>query len=290
MRKKSVVAIIIALWLCCGSVFSNAELEPVKWNDAKDHNRWTEWMIFGNPSYSSYKTPEIKLKVEQIEDALIICIDQFNGYYKDKLAKLSFIQGVPGDLADINFTAGNFNKEETGHRVYTHLGWKHVYKDQKSHPEVRKQILTSVLEHVFQFKKHFQVEKANKICDAIGCLLYNIHIIEDRYHSTSYHGARSTLLLADASSQTETVISDLIECIQTAFPEVNRSHVLITSLQRLSNEIVTERRKNPSDDGLMMVDRKYAVKLRDLLAQHVPELLQKQSWFIQAFPSNWNSN
>ena len=137
MMKKTAISLFLVLCICCISVISIAEVDPVKWNDAKDHNRWTEWMLFGNPSYSSYKTPEIKLRVEQLLDALLICIDQFNGHYKDKLGKLSFIDGVPDDLAEIDFTAGNFNKEENGHRVYTHLGWNHNYNGEKGHPEVR---------------------------------------------------------------------------------------------------------------------------------------------------------
>ncbi|MBO5567435.1 MAG: hypothetical protein J6A79_00575 [Clostridia bacterium] len=290
MMKKTAISLFLVLCICCISVISIAEVDPVKWNDAKDHNRWTEWMLFGNPSYSSYKTPEIKLRVEQLLDALLICIDQFNGHYKDKLGKLSFIDGVPDDLAEIDFTAGNFNKEENGHRVYTHLGWNHNYNGEKGHPEVRKQILTSVIEYVFQMKKHFPSDKADKVRDAMGCLLYCMHIIEDRYHSTSYHGARSTLLLADASSQTETVIHDLVESIQTIFPEVKRSDSLITSLQRMSNEIVAERRKDPTVDGQITVDRIYAAKLKDLLAEHLPGLFQKQPWFTGAFPLNWNSN
>ena len=139
-------------------------------------------------------------------------------------------------------------------------------------------------------KKHFPSDKADKVRDAMGCLLYCMHIIEDRYHSTSYHGARSTLLLADASSQTETVIHDLVESIQTIFPEVKRSDSLITSLQRMSNEIVAERRKDPTVDGQITVDRIYAAKLKDLLAEHLPGLFQKQPWFTGAFPLNWNSN
>ena len=112
----------------------------------------------------------------------------------------------------------------------------------------------------------------------------------DRYHSRSYYCARSPLLLADASSQTETVIKDLLESIQILFPEIKRTDSLITSLHRMSNEIVAERRKNPTEDGQIIVDRIYAAKLRDLLAQHLPGLLQKQPWFVGAFPLNWNSN
>ena len=290
MRKNKVVVLsLFILWICCICKLSAADVEPVKWNAANDHNRWTECMLFGNESYTYAKPEEIRLRVEQLEDALLICIDQFNGYYEDKLAKLSFIQGVPDDISAINFTAGNL-KEETSHRAYTHRGWNHSYNDQKSHPDIRKQILVSVVEHVFHFKRYYSSEKADKACDAMGCLLYNFHIIEDRYHSKVYYGAASTLLLADASQQTETVIHDIQNSVRVLFPNVDKTNELIVGLQRISGEIVAKRRVDPTNDGLLMIDRTYAVDLKNLLAQHLPELLQNEPWFREAFPSNWNSN
>ena len=297
MRSKSAAALLAALWICVGSVFSAAEVEPVLWHGAKSHNRWTEWMLFGNPSYSSYKAGKTRLAVEQLEDALLICVDQFNGNYQDKLDKLCFIQGVPERIDAIDFTAGN-NKEETSHRAYTHRGWNHHYTDferEKSHPDTRKQILLSVVGHVFSLNKRDPSGKNEKLCDAMCCLLYNLHIIEDRYHSTAYYGAASTLPLADAGTKTESVTHDLLECIPTLFPvQRKENHVLyrelVSGLQRIAGDIISERRKNTDKEAYLLIDRKYAEQLKNLLAACLPGLLRMQAWFSSVFSSDWKSD
>ena len=291
-RFKAIISYFLALMLCSFSMASFAEIEPVKWNDAKDHNRWTEWMLFGNPSYSSYKTPEIKLRVEQLEDALLLCIDQFNGSYEEKLAKLSFIRNVPDELSSIDFKAG------TNHRVYTHRGWNHVYAQfeiEKSHPDTRKQLLIAVVEYVFPIKRYTSSEQATKVCDAMGSLLYNMHVIEDRFHSRAYYGAASTLLLSDSSTQTESVTHDLLDCLPILFPnqknEKNSAdNELVSGLRRISNSVVSARKNNNSTEAFILIDRQYAEELKDLLAEYLPKLLQMQQWFLEAFPANWNSN
>lgn len=290
-RFKAIILYFLALILWSVSVAAFAEIEPVKWNDAKDHNRWTEWMLFGNPSYSSYKTPEIKLRVEQLEDALLLCIDQFNGNYEEKLAKISFIQDVPKELSSIDF------KASTNHRAYTHRGWNHVYAQfeiEKSHPDIRKQLLIAVVEYVFPIRKYASSEQAKRMSDAMGCLLYNMHVIEDRYHSKAYYGAASTLLLSDSSAQTESVTHDLLACLPVLFTdqksEKNRAYnELSTGLRRVANSIVSARKNDNSTEALILIDRQYSEELRKLLAEYLPQLLQMQPWFLDAFPANWNS-
>ena len=297
MREKTTALLLLVLSVCIIFGYSIAEVEPENWHGATDHNRWTRCMIFGNESYTYAKPKEIRQRVEYLEDALLLCIDQFKGSYKDKLSKLSFIQGVPSDLKEIDFTAGNL-KEETSHRAYTHRGWNHVYieaENNKSHPDVRKRILISVVSHVFGFKTAENGQQVNKVCDAMCCLLYNTHIIEDRYHSQSYYGAASTLPIADASSRTESVTHDLLECLPSLFPNEKKSgdadYIALTrGLQRIAQNFVSERRKYSDKDSFLKIDRKYALELKELLKKHVPVLLQKQSWFVSAFPTNWNSN
>lgn len=291
-RFKSTRLYFLVLCLCVISLTAYAEIEPVRWNDVKDHNRWTEWMLFGNPSYSSYKPSEIKQRIEKLEDALLLCIDQFNGNYEDKLAKLSSVKNVPDDLSSIDFKAG------TNHRVYTHRGWNHTYAQfeiEKSHPDTRKQLLIAVIEHVFPIRKYESSEQTAKISDAMGCLLYNMHIIEDRYHSKTYYGAVSTLLLADASAQTESVVHDVLICLPVLFADQKNAksssyNELVTGLRRISNSIVSARKNNNSTEAFILIDRQYSKELKDLLAEYLPPLFQVQPWFLEAFPAEWNSN
>ncbi len=284
MRKRIVsVALLLCILLAPSLVF--AEIGEVHWRNQMDHSRWTNAMIFGNEFYNYAKPIEIRTAVEQLDDALLLCIDQYNGSYADKLKKLNAagIAGIPSDISAINFTGS------TNHRTFTHRGWNHIYTDNElkvAHPDIRKTLLSAVVDNVFQFSKHISsMEAARKKCDAMCCLLYVTHIIGDRYHSEKYYGAASTLLLADNG---ESVIHDLEECLPTLLSESDCSS-LIRKLKRISGEIESKRHKAKTNDELIEIDRVYALELKNLLKSSLYELLQKQSWFSAVFSSRWTS-
>lgn len=262
------------------------EKEPEKWRNQADHSRWTNAMIFGNPSYASTKPQEIRKAVELLDDALLLCIDQYNGSYADKLNKLkeAGIPGLPIDISAIDFSAG------TDHRIYTHRGWYHTYTDselKKGHADERKRILKTVVDHVFHFGKYTDsAEAADKKCEAMCCLLYVTHIIGDRYHSAKYYGAFSTLLLAE---ETESVIHDLEICLPTLITE-GKSSTLIRKLKGISKELIRKRKKNNTNEKLLELDKKYASQVKKLLNKSLYELLIKQPWFSAVFKPQWSSN
>ena len=258
----------------------------------RDHREWMQGMIFGNASYESYKEEKLKKQLDLLENAILICLDQYNGRYQDKLDELNKegIPGLPADITSINFSYNYL------HRKFTHKGWYHSYGPLEicgnSNPELRKTILRNTVDHVFKFRNyHMPAEKADAMCDAMSCLLYNTHLIADRYFSAQYYGNDVMLLLAD-DSNAETIISDLQKCLQVLFAENGGSELatLKRELDRLETEIIRERRKNPND--LLSVDIKYAPALKQLLGEHLPALLYKQEWFSseEVFPLRWNSS
>ena len=288
MNCKRWTAIALLVILLCSCVSGFGEFS------ARDHNKWTEEIIFGNNSYKSYKPRSIVQAVECLEDAILLCIDQFGNNYGDKLDRLNVlnIKGIPSDLSSIDLKASGKT-----HRSFTHRGWYHSYdKDEigQGHADVRKQLLYSVVDYVFDFKKHCSTtERAEKVCDAMCCLLYVTHIIADRYHSDVYNGAGSTLLLAE---NTESVIHDLLECLPVLFLDQKKDsnadyNQLIIKLQNLSATIIREsRRAETSEDAkneLLSIDKKYAEELKEILARYIPELLYKQNWFVEVFPLEW---
>lgn len=292
MKRRLKPLLVLVIYLCCLSFHTLAEVEPVKWNNATDHNRWTEYMLFGNESYHYAKPVNIRTSVQQLNDALLLCIDQYNSSYSDKLARLCFIPGVPDNISAIDFPAG------TTHRSFTHRGWNHIYTDsevRKSHPEIRKQILTSVVGYVFHFENYYSSQQSEKMCDAMGCLLYNIHIIQDRYHSKVWYGAASTLTIVNLSTRTESITHDLLECIQVLFSDSRKSNdssynSLENGIKKIASNYLSDTRDINSADDYLLIDRKYAGELKELLAKNLSKLLQKQSWFDTAFPSKWNSS
>ena len=283
--KTKVTALLLLIVLCL-QITAIAEKDEHLWRDQADHNRWTNAMIFGNESYASSKPKEIRAAVKQLDDAILLCLDQFNGSYADKLQGL-----IDASIPHIPFsiTAINFKGSSKTHRVFTHRGWKHTYTPQEisfGHADTRRELLYAVVDHIFGFSKsEMTAETAEKKCNAMCCLLYVTHIIGDRYHSLQYYGAASTLLLAE---ETESVIYDLTECLPTLLSESDCS-TLIMKLKSLSGEIRRDER-NLSKEELREVDSNYAAKLKNLLKDTLPDLLQNQSWFSKVFDAKWKSD
>lgn len=255
-----------------------------------DHNRWTEYILFGNQAYKSYKGDKIRNQVELIEDALYLCIDQYNHHGTAELENLhqANIEDIPERITEIDFSSNNT------HRSYTHRGWNHVYTQNElsfGHADTRKKLLVNVVKHVFSLEEKYS-GKADKLSDAMACLLYNTHILGDRYHSEKYYGAAVMLLLADDSNG-ESVINDLIDCFQVLFQDAKtdpKFEQLISRLRLMSSEIIKARREKETNEGLMEIDREYSKKIKNLLAEYVPLLLQNEDWFTDVFPNKWKSN
>lgn len=290
MNRKSIVALFLAFLLIfslsCSSFASNED--PEKWKDEKSHNRWTQAMVFGNPAFDSYKDEFTQQKIKILQDAILLCIDQYNFHYSEKLdfLKSKNISGIPDSIDAINFTAG------TNHRAYTHRGWNHKYTDfelNTGHADIRKDILRNTVEYIFHFDYYFSSpEQADKVRNAMCCLLYITHILGDRFHSKKYYGNVSTLILADDSKASETVINDLRECLPILFPnQKSKVKELDRKLAQYSQEIVRRHRQEP--ENWLEIDREYAVLIKDLLKESLPDLLKQQDWFTSAFPLyNWN--
>ncbi len=294
MKTKAKIALFLVLLVIN---FNQSALADF---DETDHNRWTETMLFGNPSYSSSKYPETKANVVFLEDALMICIDEFStnrNKCQEKLNHLitAHVPNLPSDISVIDFTAGNFH-EETSHRAYTHRGWYYEYNSfatEKSHPEIRRQILISVVDYVFSFNKYSTSPKqAEELCDAMCCFLYNTHIIADRYHSSAYYGAVSTLPLAYSGA--ESVIQDLLICLPVLFKDQVKSDsnysALIRKLQSMDSRIIKSHRANITSEEHLEIDQQYAKELRDILKQYIPDLLLQQTWFNHVFSLKWSGN
>ena len=287
MKRKATILIVLFLVSCALNTIAYSDLD---WKSERDHNRWTEEIIFGNPSYKSSKPDSIELAIDQLEDAVLICIDQFNGHYVDKLADLNRyrIPGLPVDISAIDFPAG------PNHRVYTHRGWNHKYTKyelEHGHADVRKEMLMSVVCYVFGFDDTLPAtERSGTVSDAMCCLLYNTHLLGDRYHSDTYYGANSTLLLAEDS---ESIIHDTLELMPILFNEQRRSSEYATlerQLRKFSDRIIRERRNVATNDELLAIDKKYTPEIKDLLKTYIPGLLQQQSWFSAVFPAEWESS
>ncbi len=293
MKAKSIIALFLATLLfssfSCSASATTID-DPAKWRDEKSHNRWTQAMIFGNASFISYKDQSVISKVEILEDAILLCIDQYNSSYANKLSSLNRkgVPGLPNSIEDINFTAG------PDHRKYTHLGWNHHYSDDDlkyGHFDERRVILQNAVEFVFHFSQCCSsAEQVEKMLDAMCNLLYVTHILGDRFHSKVYYGAKLTLLLADDNNDSETVINELRKSLSVLFPNQKSTvRKIDRKLKEISNAIVLSHRKYSEKDKWREIDSEYAEKIKNLLRDNLPDLLKQQNWFTNAFSlDNWN--
>lgn len=286
MKTKSITALFLTLLILFTSSITFADPNNRDhWNNQTDHNKWVEMIIFGNPAFSASLFHGLKPQVHALEDAILLCIDQYNSHYSDKLQSLKDmgINGLPKDISVIDFAAG------PDHRDYTHLGWEYSYSTTKGNPTVRKDILRNTVEFIFHFKKNCSsLEQAEKKCGAMCSLLYVSHVLADRFHSDRYYGARSTILLSD-DSNAETIISDILTIMPVLFPNQKTDEqylAVINELGILSREIIIARRQNPKVEDYLPIDSDYAKKIRDLLMQNIPDLLTQQEWFANAFTMN----
>ena len=288
MKRKRWISIVLLILI----LFTYVPTYCETWQDARDHNRWTEAVLFGNQSYKSYKPPNITQAVECLEDALLLCIDQFNGYYKDKLEFLNSLKipGIPKDISEIDFSSS-----PDKHRIYTHRGWNHKYTVNEiaiGHADIRKRMLYSVVDHVFDFKKYCSTpERAEKVCDSMCCLMYVSHVLADRYHSQKYYGGSVMVLLAE---ETDSIIHDLLQCLPVLFLEQEKErdssyNLLISELKNLQPKILKEQKEYEKDTGkLLAIDKEYSAQIKDLLVRYIPILLKKQPWFTAVFPTEWS--
>ena len=187
MIRKAAKKFILILILTLACV---ALAIPVEAHDREQHNADLESVLFGDETYKSTH-PEVKDKIQAIEDAIYLCIDQYNGGGTAELRNLKErdIPGIPKAIDDIDFT-GNY-----AHREKTHRGWNVNYSKEVHWP-VRQKILRNTLEkEIFLSVKKplswfpwlsnliYGKDDYMQQCESFCVLIYNIHIIGDHIES-----------------------------------------------------------------------------------------------------------
>lgn len=258
--------------------------------------------------------PIVADKIQAIEYATYLALDQFNGNGQDALDYLCSrnIPGIPVTIADIDFSS-NY-----AHRTYTHRGWNVDY-GAKSHWEERKQILINTvdkelfssldtplewfpwLNEIVYGKNDYQ-----KQCESFCILLYYVHVLGDHIEAgedkaigqgetrpkTLEEKKKGLFYVAPLSNPHDSnnpgIIPDMITCLETLFPTETNSRAyktLISQLQELSAKSAQIYGSKGGVDTEEEFD-KYnacAVSLLETLANYVPDLLKKEVFFKNAF-------
>ena len=112
-----------------------------------EHNKYLQQVILGREYKEKLKDIFLSEKVELLECASYLAIDQYNKGGVEELDTLKEkVEGVPDCIEEIDFS-GN-----STHRVYTHKGWDNKYYTktelEKAHWDLRKNILTSTTKQI----------------------------------------------------------------------------------------------------------------------------------------------
>ena len=263
---------------------------------AQEHDRYLELALFGGEDYSRSMSQELKDRLIMLKFASYLSIDQFNG---NGQAQLDFLRNsipslLPGGIDAIDFTDGR-------HRSYTHRGWDFVYslseKDDKAKWPLRKDLLLSVTNHVFEFQrlsgKVLGIDFGyHKQCNSFAALIYYVHVLVDHIADNDYRATgelKMDFARAHPGPQNADIFYELQQHLAVLFDAQKRSRSYIALTQELDSLAEQARALAASTGGIDSSEKfeayqSYAHKLMQLLGDYLPQLLRKEEYFKRAFP------
>ncbi len=261
--------------------------------DADKHDDYLEKVLLGSNAEAILKNKSAKEKMEMLEAASYLTIDQVQGKGETelKLLRKRKVSRVP-KLSDIDLT-GIFLGS---HRNYTHRGWDYVYiipkgeKRDKANWPVRKKLLCSTVNKVFDFG--FMNELFGKVCDkgnSFSALVYYIHILGDHIYNEEYSVSDLTMPLArtNADDNNQDVFWELKKHCEVLFKDQKSSQKYISFMQELDALADKARELAGSKGGIS--DKNFgeyhqcAEDLMQLLEDYVPLMLAKEDFFENEF-------
>lgn len=252
-------------------------------HDKDGHNTDLEEVLFGEfTSLSSHAESAI----EALEDAAYLTIDQFNGngepelkYLRERYLNVSWL---PKDIYEIDF------KSNTQHRSFTHRGWEYYYINDKAHWNRRKKILLNTCRK--ELSKSDCIEEGRSyedICDSFSALVYYVHIIGDHNEDKSYKKTSLKMELGGRKDD-ESIIAEIQKHEKILFADQVLSLKYIVFNRKLSSLNKKISKLVNSDGGVDSTEKfekyhQYGEELMGLLKEYIPDLLQRESYFSDAF-------
>ncbi len=264
-----------------------------------EHDKQLERIVFGRENYYASQPKNQKKAVEALECAVFLCIDQYNNTGNNDLRTLKEygVPGLPENINAINYTAGY------DHRKYTHIGWVPIMHPEKGEWNIRKEILLSTVNKVFDFGLFTDVNilglkpAYTPQCDAFSALLYYIHILEDLAALKDYgqYKLEGAYVLPLARAHADTNSPDILWDLTTLyFPnlfsksvkesfEYNELMQKSGSLAQSARSLV-QRTGGIYNEERFLEYKNYTLEFLLLLQDYIPRLLRKESFFTSIFP------
>lgn len=294
MKKKCLIMALLLLAFYFPS-------STIAHKEQKKHYEDIELVLFGKEDAGL--TGEEKRKLQAIEWAEGLAIDQFNGNNAETLKKLREleIRDLPDDVtttkAEDPIKGINYSSIFSEHRQYTHKGWDlspSPYIDDLANWAVRRNIMLRAAEYTFGLR--YNPIKPDSQCDAFCALVYYVHIIGDQENDSKYAPAAIIIPLGrknaentnNANESNPDIVSQLQYYLPRLFKEQQNSLTYKAMMLHLAIFGRTVRRLD--DNGSVKGEniakyQKAAEKLIHILSYYIPTLLRSEPFFTNTFSS-----
>jgi len=269
-------------------------MAPTVAHDKTEHNEEIEYVLFGDRNYA-ISHPTIKHTIEVVENAVYLCIDQFNGSGSTELDQLKAekIPNLPGSLSEIDFTS-NYS-----HRYYTHRGWNISAVDDKANFPKRKELLKATIRKMLFASSEnpiawfpwasdliYGANDNEKKAENLSILIYYVHILGDHLEAEKASALNYVAplsrpndrdnpgLIPEIKKALENLFADQIEEGSEQFKSLSQE--LDVLIQKSESLVETE---GGVRDEQFAEYHKCAEDLLETLAAYVPELLKKEDFF-----------
>lgn len=269
----------IMLVLLCAVMVVECFPTEVGAYERKEHDKYMLEALFKNFKEVD-NDPSISDKIEALECASYLCIDQFNSNGQTDLDKLIRfgVKGIPSSVEEIAFTASG-----TTHRSYTHRGWRSSNNSISTEKRaLREQILLNTADTIFDFNGN------EKQRESFCALIYYIHLLGDHMDDTSYKVKNGLKMDVGGRKDKTDIIHELEKHIAVVFSDQTHTHKyqsLMAALEKYNSRFY----ELVNSEGGINSDEKFAQKLKyvegltKLLTYYLPEMLKDESFFHQAF-------
>ncbi|MBQ0133804.1 MAG: hypothetical protein KBS46_01500 [Clostridiales bacterium] len=295
MKLRRLVSLCLMFTLIVSALILDAEAHQT----AREHDSDLERILFGT-GFSKYKSEKVKIKVESLESASYLTIDQFGGKGRDTFSNLKENKMIPLTLKfdDINYSVlpgSKINTSATNHRKFTHQGWERDYsassKEAAKFWNTRRKILLSTVNSIFGFDKVALFGYSEKT-ESMAGIIYYAHILGDFYEADN---SKKINLLPDLAGTHSTdqdknydVVTSLQKYVEILFGEQKNSYEYKQLIRGLE-EVQKKAGKLVQSAGGVNTDEEfaeyhgYAEEILELLQNHLPILLKNEDFFAKQF-------
>lgn len=253
---------------------------PVNADPAPKHYKALREVLFGDARVSDTD------KLDSLNDACQLAIDQHNGDGKDTLDELKqTIRGLPDTIDSFNVNHGSL------HRNYTHRGWDYEYEKDEAHwKDIRKKIILDTVNQLFDFGVLSKITMLgyDDKCNSFSAFIYYIHILHDHRTNNEFHSNYYEIPLVKGRGDKYGIVEEIEKHCKILFADYDdtkeyRKLIMDLEYHKKSIQKIYSSRSDLADSENYEKYRLAAENLMKTLVDDIPVLMKKEKFFSKAF-------